>query len=217
MTSAGTGLRRIAITVATLACLLTARQARGDENSELAKRHFEEGTKAFSLGEFPRAIEEYRLAYSAKPEPPILYNIAQAYRLSGDLAQALFFYRSYLHNLPDASNRSEVEGRIATIDEQIRTAKVVTTQPPNTPAPEATPSPPPATSPPPPMTNAPPTAPVVIAETKPAARPLVRRWWLWTAVGVVVAGVAVGVGVGVGHSHGPETPSSALGAARVFY
>jgi tetratricopeptide (TPR) repeat protein len=216
MTSPRTGLRRLAAACVALACLLSARPTLADEaneanaDRELAKRHFEEGTKAFNLGEFTRAIEEYRLAYNAKAEPLILYNIAQAYRLSGDLAQALFFYRSYLHNLPDAANHDEVEMRIASIEEQLRTAKAVTTQPPNTPVPEATPAPPPA--------NTPPAAPVLVAETKPAApRPLVRRWWLWTAVGVAVIGVAVGVGVGVGLSRGPETPSSALGAARVFY
>jgi tetratricopeptide (TPR) repeat protein len=207
----------MAVTFVALACMLSARQTLGDEDGELAKRHFGEATKAFHLGEFTRAIEEYRAAYNAKPEPPILYNIAQAYRLSGDLAQALFFYRSYLHNLPEAANRGEVEGRIATIDEELRTAKAVTTQPPNTPAPEATPTPPPATSTPPPATNRSSAAPVLVAETKPEARPLVRRWWLWTAVGVAVAAIAVGVGVGVGLPRSPETPSSALGAARVFY
>ena len=32
---------------------------------------------------------------------------------------------------------------------------------------------------------------------QPRTPPLYKRWWLWTAVGVVVAGVAVGVGLGI--------------------
>ena len=35
-----------------------------------------------------------------------------------------------------------------------------------------------------------------LAQSRP--QPVYKRWWLWTIVGVVVAGAAVGVGVGVG-------------------
>src|SRR5262245_16083155 len=84
-----------------------------------ARRHFEEGSKAFALGEFPKAIEEYRAAYRLKPDPAILYNIAQAYRLNSELTQAVFFYRSYLRNMVNAPNRKEVEQRIAALDVQI--------------------------------------------------------------------------------------------------
>src|SRR5688572_9411424 len=115
--------------------LLAAPPAQAEDDSAVAKRHFIEATKAFRLGEFSRAVEEYRAAYNAKPEAPILYNIAQAYRLAGNLQQALFFYRSYLHSLPNAENRDEVTGRIAAIDEQLKAEKATVTQPPNTTAP----------------------------------------------------------------------------------
>ena len=43
--------------------------------------------------------------------------------------------------------------------------------------------------------------------------PLRRKWWLWTAVGVVAAGVALGVGVAVA---GRETaPAGTLQPGRV--
>ncbi len=31
-------------------------------------------------------------------------------------------------------------------------------------------------------------------------RPVYKKWWLWTVVGVVAAGAAVGIGVGVTQS-----------------
>src|SRR5262245_20698693 len=59
------------------------------EDPTAARKHYAEGTKAFNLGEFQRAITEYRAAYNAKPDPVFLYNIAQAYRLAGDLTNSL--------------------------------------------------------------------------------------------------------------------------------
>ncbi len=37
-------------------------------------------------------------------------------------------------------------------------------------------------------------------------RPVYRRWWFWTLIGLVVVGAGVGVGVGVGASGGIEEP-----------
>ena len=87
-----------------------------------ARKHFEDGTKAFNLGEFDRAIAEYKAAYNAKPDPVFLYNIAQSYRLSNDLSQALFFYRSFLRNQPNTPNRKEIEERIREDREATRNA-----------------------------------------------------------------------------------------------
>jgi len=84
-----------------------------------ARKHYEEGTKAFNLAEFPRAIAEFKAAYNAKPDPLLLFNIAQAFRLGGDDAQALLFYKSFLRNMPDAPNRKEVEARIRTLDKAV--------------------------------------------------------------------------------------------------
>jgi hypothetical protein len=84
-----------------------------------ARKHYEEGTKAFNLAEFPRAIAEFKAAYNAKPDPLLLFNIAQAFRLGGDDAQALLFYKSFLRNMPDAPNRKEVEARIRTLEKAV--------------------------------------------------------------------------------------------------
>jgi hypothetical protein len=201
-----------------------------------AKLHFEEGTKAFNLGEFPRAIREYKAAYNAKPEPVILYNIAQACRLGGDLAGAVFFYRSFLRNMPTTPNKREVEARIKALEAQLAQQKALTTAPPNDPVapgsvPSAMTSEPPTEKPPTERAEKPavekpvekpekpaepaPAATAVVTSRPAAPTPVYKKWWLWTAVGaVVVVGVAVGVGVGVSQSGG--APGSHFGTMPVF-
>ena len=217
-----------------------------------ARRHYEEGTKAFNLGEYPRAISEFKAAYNAKDDPLLLYNIAQSYRLQGDAAQAIFFYRSFLRNMPAAPNRREVEGRVRTLEKQLDDQKkedkrmeaavpvapppaAVTAPPAATPAPAAEPPPAPAAatvpaaappaapeSTPAPLPTAPPPvepAPAVAATPAPAvdltqapaqpepSRPIYKKWWFWTAVGVVAV---VGVGAGIAASR-DKPPSTSLG------
>ncbi len=62
-----------------------------------------------------------------KPDAVFLYNIAQSFRLSRGYDDALFFYKSYLRNAPEAENRAEVERRIAemqlAVDQQNASAK----------------------------------------------------------------------------------------------
>jgi tetratricopeptide (TPR) repeat protein len=192
-----------------MAALLAARaSAQTDDSSTNARRHFEDGSKAFNLGEFARAIKEYRAAYNLKPDPVLLYNIAQSYRLAGELTQALFFYRSYLANVPSAPNRREVQDRISTLETQIAQQKAVTTQPPNTTvAPGTTPAPGPGLTPAPPgrTVDLTPRPSPAAGTTQPASAraqktPVYKKWWLWTVVGVVAAGAAVGIGVGVTQS-----------------
>src|SRR5262245_24916190 len=77
------------------------------------REHYLKGTKAFDLGFYDDAIAEYLLAYQAKDSPALLFNLGQANRLSGHLAEALRFYRVYLTKMPRAANRAEVELKIA--------------------------------------------------------------------------------------------------------
>ncbi len=214
----------------TIAAPLSARAQSSD--TEQLKKHFEDGSKAFNLGEFKRAVDEYKAAYNIRADPVFLYNIAQAYRLDGNLQQALFFYKSYLTNSPRAPNRHEVDGRIHELDRQIAEQKAVTTQPPNTtatpnvatttePRVEPPKAAPPKAEPPrveprvePPKAE---TAPALVATAPPPPErktPLYKKWWLWTIVGGVAAGAAIGAGLAVGLQ--PTAPNSALGATRVF-
>jgi hypothetical protein len=111
--------------------VVVAGQAHADGMAD-AKKHFDEGSKWYDLGDFPKAIVEYKAAYAAYPEPVFLYNIAQAARLNNDLSTALFFYRSFLRKVPGTPNRREIENRIHKLEAQIEQQKALVTTPPNT-------------------------------------------------------------------------------------
>jgi len=198
---------------------------------EAAKNHFDEGTKAFNLGEFKKAIEEYKAAYNAKPDPVFLYNIAQSYRMANDTAQAVFFYRSYLRNAPSAPNRREVEERVRKLEAQLALQRQVTTEPPNTPvrptgmgengeprATTTTTATEPATTEPATTSTSSTTSSsssLAVTATPSEKKPLYKKWWLWTIVGGVVV-VGLGVGLGVGLSQRDTPPSAAFGPFDVF-
>jgi tetratricopeptide (TPR) repeat protein len=215
--------------------------AHADGNSAEARRHYEEGNTFYSLGDFQHAAEEYKAAYKAKQDPAFLYNIAQAYRLANDAPNALFFYRSFLRNMPTAPNRREVEDRITKLEAQLAQRDAIAKQPPNSTIPPATggrtaephaatTEPPPAetkastevTLPPPTpathpdLTPPPPAASDnAVTATAPARTPTYKKWWVWTIVGVVVAGAAAGTAAGLVLSK-PSAPDSHFGTVSVY-
>ncbi len=62
----------------------------------LARRYVIDGLAAHRAGLFDDAIALYRRAYELAPRPELLFNLAQVYRLKGELPAALDFYRKYL-------------------------------------------------------------------------------------------------------------------------
>jgi tetratricopeptide (TPR) repeat protein len=84
--------------------------------SQVAREHYDRGTVRYTLGDFDGAITEFKLAYEASRAPALLYNLAQAHRLKKDPERAVYFYRTYLRELPDAPNRVDAEARIAELE-----------------------------------------------------------------------------------------------------
>jgi hypothetical protein len=167
------------------------------------KQLYERATRAYDVGKYNEAIEEYQKAYEIGGDPPMLYNIAQAYRLNDQPGEALRFYRRYLQRAPGARNREDVERKIAELEKSVeekRKAQAAATPPPMTaPAPVATPAlaAPTPVGPPAPVQPAPGetggSAPG--AETRPApgeeGSSTARKVVSWSFVG---AGVLCGVG-----------------------
>jgi tetratricopeptide (TPR) repeat protein len=176
-----------------------------------AKKLYDEATALYNLGQFPDAAERYKQAYTAMPLPPMLYNIAQSYRLANDFKNALFFYRSFLRAMPNTPSRKQVEERIVSLEAQLERNRALQSDPPTAPNPDATTPP---TETPPPTAEAPAAASQAIVAApadQPAATPVYKKWWLWTLVGVAVVGVGVGVGVGLGTAKsGPSTQLGTL-------
>jgi hypothetical protein len=101
-----------------LACTLLSVPVWGaDGDKAIAKAHFEAATRLYDIHEYAKALDEYKAAYLAKPDPAFLFNVGQCYRKLGKLDQALEFYREYLKKAPpDDPNRPNVEARIRNTD-----------------------------------------------------------------------------------------------------
>ena len=204
-------MRRFAIaSLLVLLCGVGAGVARADDaaaSAAEARRLYDEGQKLYNLGEFPRAIEQFKKAYELSARPGLLFNIAQAHRLNGNFKQALFFYESFLRGQPDAKNRAEVDRRIIEMREAV--ARADAQQPPTpspTPSPSASPEPSPLPSPSPAASPVPVPGPDDVAahsqdgqlgapaETVPtprdSSRPIYKKWWFWAGVGAVAVGAA---------------------------
>jgi tetratricopeptide (TPR) repeat protein len=137
-------------------------------NDDAARRNFKVGSAAFEAGQYEDALRYFERAYALSPRPELLYNIGQAAdRLRQD-ERAIEALEGYLAALPDAPNHDEVKNRVAAL-KRVREQKQAA------PLPAVTLEPEPAT---------PASAPV----DEPEAKPWFKKWWVWAAVGVVVAG-----------------------------
>lgn len=90
-------------------------------DKSLGKQEFAEGKTAYASGDYLKAALHFSNAYKADPDPAYIFNAGQAYRRraeakSGDVPhdcqQSLFAYRKFLDLLPEAPNKSEVDGYI---------------------------------------------------------------------------------------------------------
>ncbi len=101
------------VTIVCAAALLAAPAARAESgSSESAQAHFDRGAKLYNLGHFQEAIPEFEQAYDLDPSPIFLFNIAQSHRQLGNKERALFFYRRYVEQAPNAPNLDDVQRRM---------------------------------------------------------------------------------------------------------
>src|SRR6266496_3989928 len=106
----------LAAVVAGVALMAAARPARAQMTQvqkDEVKLHYQRATRAYDLQKYTEAIDEYQKAYEISGDPPMLYNIAQAYRLADQPGQAAQYYRRFLQRMPNARNREDVERKIA--------------------------------------------------------------------------------------------------------
>jgi tetratricopeptide (TPR) repeat protein len=196
-----------------------------------ARQHYEQAISHYNLDELEPALAEFREAYRFKPDPSLLFNIAQCHRKLGQREAAIDFYRKYVRASPDANNRAEAERWIAELkarsDEPAGAASADGATAAGTPAAPATsaaidvPASAPLVLSPPPASTAATSAPLALGVSSsdraaPAATPPVyRRWWFWTALGAVAAGAAV-IAVTLGSTPpSPYAGNIAPGTARV--
>lgn len=189
------------------------------------KTNYDLGVALYQAQKYEESIPSFQAAYALEPKPGILFNIAQAYRKSGHLREAIQYYDKYLSVDPqiDGDTRKKVDGyllearttlaalelemkrRLAeekALRERDQTSAQLVEPPPVAPAPPSSPPPPPADLTPP----------------QPAPRPIYRRWWFWTLIGgAVAAGAVAGIVVGTQRAGAaPEVPSDVPRGAVTF-
>src|SRR5688572_20927887 len=123
-------LRMLAVVVTVAGLLAVTPAVRAETAAEAGKAHFERGVKQYNLGRFPEAIVEFEQAYDKDPAPILLFNIAQSHRQNGNKERALFFYRRYLEQAPDAPNRADVEQRQKDLVQSLQEEKELKQKPP---------------------------------------------------------------------------------------
>jgi hypothetical protein len=125
-----------------------------------ARKHYDQATAAFGLGRYADAAVEYEAAFRLRPDPALLYNCAQAYRLAGNKARALELYRNYLRLYGDASNSDDARKQVTNLELEVSAERAVAARPPaQTPPPVAVAPPAPVPAPRPPVAMLPAPAP----------------------------------------------------------
>ena len=117
-----------------------ARAQPEEQTKQEAKEHCEKATRLYDLAKYGEAIHEYEAAYLLVADPNLLYNMGQAYRLWDKPEEAIRCYKNYLRNRADASNRAEVEKKIAELErtvEERRKSGTASSAPPPAPSPGA--------------------------------------------------------------------------------
>jgi tetratricopeptide (TPR) repeat protein len=109
------------------------------QNKQEAKEHYEKATRFYDLAKYGEAIKEYEAAYLLVADPNLLYNMGQAYRLWDKPEEAIRCYKNYLRNRADASNRADVEKKIAELERTVEDRRKSGTAPLAPPAPPAPP------------------------------------------------------------------------------
>lgn len=78
-----------------------------------AEDHYKRAIGLFNGDQFRAAVDEFKKAYAADPEPLYLYNIAQSFRFAGDAPRALDYYEQYLKAAPKTPLQAAVAARVA--------------------------------------------------------------------------------------------------------
>jgi len=103
-----------------------------DDKTAQAKALSQEANAMYAVGDFAQAADRYQAAYKLKPDPALLYNAAQSYRMAGNNEKALLLYKNYAMFYPNARNRTNVDLQISKLQEAIAAQHKAQTQPPTT-------------------------------------------------------------------------------------
>lgn len=168
------------------------------------KKCGELGERYYESGQYDRAIHAFRDAYVINPLPVFLYDIALAHRMAGHHQEAMRLFERYLQEDPNTGRRAEVQRHLSELqrEEAERTAalrreeanKVATLRQNAVKAPVIA-------------------HPAQYDQGQAPRRastptPVHRKWWFWTALGVLAAGAATAGIVAAAYHPTPEVPTN---------
>ncbi len=135
-----------------------------DADLTAAKAAFQAGNVSFNEADYPRAIlyweDAFRRDCSAHP---LLLNLARAYELDGQKAQAVIALQTFVDREPNSTEHAQIARRIEVLNKQLQEEEAATKALPP-PPPAAAPAPTPAPAPPPAEpSKSPPILPLVVA------------------------------------------------------
>jgi tetratricopeptide (TPR) repeat protein len=84
---------------AALMLILAAGSARADTRAD-ARRYFQQGMQLIDDGKLNEGIDLLKKAYTIRPHPSVLFNIARAYVTQGRVDQAVEYFERYLDSDP---------------------------------------------------------------------------------------------------------------------
>lgn len=150
------------------------------------------GKKAFDAGDFEGAIRKYEEANAIKPAPALLFNLGQSHRRVKNVDAAIFYFRRYLETNPPIEQSMVVERLVTQLETERSEARRLDIEKTRLAAAEAE-------------------ARKLelersLLQTQTEVPAIYKRWWFWTAAGVVVVGAGVGIGAyAATSSRGPTT------------
>lgn len=169
---------RSKVILSVLLALLMQGIGRADAPVDSFEEHYERAKQLFQRGRYDECVEELKGAYAIQPNPELLLNLGHALRKLGRHEEALRDYRRYQERATDPGAKRKAERHILEVQDELRRqaerdAKSIAqreedrrTQ----------------------LERDRQLKELLEKERlRDRPRPLVQRWWLWTAVGGVVA------------------------------
>jgi tetratricopeptide (TPR) repeat protein len=89
------------------------------DETEIARGHFRTGQAYYQTGRFADAAREFEEAYRFFGRAELLYNIGKSYDGAGDFVRAHSFYRRYVEAAPESSDAEGIRQRIDELSSHI--------------------------------------------------------------------------------------------------
>lgn len=213
-------------TIVGLLCVPGLARAEEDPEDPRTRELFERGVELFATEEYEAALDAFQQAYELEPSGPVLYNIAMCQMALLRYVESIDTFNRYLELAGadvDDERRAEIDASIVEMEARLGEVRL-SVEPPSdveviiddesvpqeywsrlriragrhairVTAPRFLEETRQVDIPSGGVTEI-----TIVLQPDPAfveRTPIVRRWWFWTIIGVVVVGTAVGLGVGL--------------------